>query len=163
MGSMFTMRLDDSRYTFNPNEWFMTGMQADASETRRYVFEGADPHLKITGSSGMYLRGKVTLEFNLQDEGFPTDHPVIDLQNVAAKFNGDAATKAYRALVVNVSNRCPPGTYTLLRGTGADTLFKDGTVTCNSSRANIKTVTIDGVAALQVQVKADGGMMLLFR
>ena len=74
------MRLDDSRYTFNPNEWFMTGMQADASETRRYVFEGADPHLKITGSNGMYLRGNVTLEFNLSGAGFPTDHPVSEIQ-----------------------------------------------------------------------------------
>lgn len=139
----------------------MTGMQADASETRRYVFEGADPHLKITGSNGMYLRGNVTLEFNLSGAGFPTDHPVIDLQHASAKFSGDAVTKANRALVVNVTGSCPPGTYTLLRGTDADKLFADGTIICTSTRAKVKTATVNGVAELQVRVS--GGLIVLVR
>ena len=161
VGSMFTMRLDDSRYTFNPDEWFMTGMQADASESRRYVFEGADPHLKITGSNGMYMRGKVTLEFNLSRAGFPMGHPVIDLQHASSKFSGDAATKADRALVVNVADNCPPGTYTLLRGTDADKLFVDGTIICTSKRAKVNTATVDGVAELQVRVS--GGLIVVMR
>lgn len=157
-GAQFAMRFDDSRFTFAPNEWFITGTQTDASETRRLVFEGADPHLKITGSSGFYLRGAVTLEFNLSSAGFSKDHPVIDLQHASAKFNGDAATKADRTLLVNVSESCPSGTYTLLRGAGADTLFADGTVTCPSPRARVTTATVDGVA--EVQVKVRGGLII---
>lgn len=157
-GALFTMRLDDTRYTFAPNEWFMTGTLTDASETRRYVFEGANPHLKITGSSGLYLRGRVTLEFNLSSAGFPTDHPVVDLQHASAKFNGDTGTESDRTLLVNVSEDCPPGTYTLLRGAGADTLFAAGTVTCTSPRAKIKTVTVGGVPEVRVCVR--GGLMI---
>ena len=157
-GAQFAMRFDDSRFTFAPNEWFITGTQTDASETRRLVFEGADPHLKITGSSGFYLRGAVTLEFNLSSAGFSKDHPVIDLQHASAKFNGDAATKSDRTLLVNVSESCPSGTYTLLRGAGADTLFADGTVTCTSPRARVVTATVDGVA--EVQVKVRGGLVI---
>lgn len=160
-GDLFTMRLDDSRFTYDPNAWFITGSKSDASETRHYVFEGANPHLKITGGTGMFLRGKVTLEFNIPDVGFPTDHPVIDLQHASAKFNGDTATKTDRTLVVNVSDKCPPGTYTLMRGADANTLFKDGTITCTSPKTKIKITTVDGVAA--IQAKVSGGMMILFR
>ena len=162
-GRDFTMRIDDSLVEYNdPSDWFITGgTGAESVEQKRtFVFEGANPHLKVSGSNGVFLRGGIDLVFNLGADGFPKDHAVIDLTNPSAQFSGNDLG-AHR-VVVNVSNSCPSGLYTLMKGKNCGTfLTAANAYTVSPSRHKLVRTTENGVDVLKVRV-CNSGLMLVF-
>lgn len=155
-GDKFVFHVDDATVTFASDTLFITGSEkgtAGQTSDRTLKFTGANPHLKITGNQGMFLRGtKTTLEFNLPAGEF-TKEPVIELAD-KAQFKGDAETLAASQIVVNVDEKTKSGTYTLLKGKGAATFLKNAKKwVANDKRATIAAAKVNGVDAVQVTVK----------
>ena len=164
-GKNFTMRMDDSRLEYtDPNEWFITGgTGAESVELKRcFVFEGARPHLKVSGAKGMFLRGGIELRFNLGESGFPTDRAVVELTDPAAQFSGNDLW-AHR-VVVNVSDKCPSGTYTLMKGKNCGTfLTGNGAYSVAPERHRLIVATENGIDVLKVRVRNNLGIRIIVR
>jgi hypothetical protein len=165
-GDEFTMRIDDSRLEYNDQtEWFITGgtgSEDPASSRRYFVFEGAKPHLKIGCANGMFLRGGIELRFNLGESGFPTDRAVVELTNPAAKFYGNDLDK--HRVVVNVSDKCPSGTYTLMKGKNCGTfLTGNGAYSVAPERHRLIVATENGIDVLKVRVRNNLGIRIIVR
>lgn len=162
-GSGFTMRIDNSLFEYgDPSEWFITGgTGAESTEQKRtFVFEGANPHLKVTGSKGVFLRGGVNLVFNLGKSGFPADHAVVDLTDSSAQFSGNDLG-AHRVLV-NVSDNCPSGVYTLMRGKNCGTFLTGANAyRVEPARHKLIRATQDGVDVLRVRVNNSGVILIV--
>ena len=162
-GSGFTMCIDNSLFEYSdPSEWFITGGTAAESpeQKRTLVFEGANPHLKVTGSKGVFLRGGVDLVFNLGEGGFPTDHAVVDLTDSSAQFSGNDLG-AHRVLV-NVSDNCPSGVYTLMRGKNCGTFLTGANAyRVEPARHKLICATQDGVDVLRVRVVNSGIVLIV--
>lgn len=131
-GDEFVVCVSNATLSFasaGSSKLFITGTEtspADGTSDRTLRFCGANPHLTVLGSGGLYLRGSsTTFSFDLPAGAFTAD-PVIEIPNASASFRGDAGTCAASKVVVNVDNDCDPGTYTLLRGKNATT-FLNGT------------------------------------
>ena len=163
-GRDFTMRIDDSRLEYtDPSDWFITGGTGSegTDQKRTFVFEGANPHLKIHGSKGMFLRGGVDIVFNLGRDGFPKDHAVIDLVDSSAQFSGNDL--AAHRVAVNVSDRCPPGLYTIMKGRNCGTfLTAADAYTVSPSCHKLVRTTENGVDVLKVSVR-NPGLMLVYK
>ncbi len=135
-------------------------------DRRRFVFEGADPYLRINGSRGFYMRGAVDLVFNIGEGNFPENHAVIELDD-AGKFDGDANMKSLHTLTVNVDDKCPGGTFTLMKGKNAVSVFADvesqfvkGT---GAERIKFVTTTEDGVEVVRAKIRKNSGLVLILR
>jgi hypothetical protein len=157
--------MDDSllEYT-DPNEWFITGgTGAESVELKRcFVFEGARPHLKVSGAKGMFLRGGIELRFNLGESGFPTDRAVVELTDPAAQFSGNDLG-AHR-VVVNVSDKCPSGIYTLMKGKNCGTfLTGNGAYSVAPERHRLIVATENGIDVLKVRVRNNQGIRIIVR
>ena len=157
-GVGFEMSFDNTDVDFPADEYFITGTTTGPDNETSFLFSGTNTHIRISGSKGLYLRGNtVSFEFDIPAAGVSKSHPVIDLQHSSAAVSADAACES--SLVVSVDPRCPPGTYTLIRGKNCTSKFKS--YTCDSKSARILLTQVDGVDAVQVRVS--GGMRIIFR
>ena len=152
-GSGFVFRIDDSEVNVtNTTDWYITDNNAGGATHYKYVFEGAAPGFRTTGS-GFFLRGtSVELEFNLGADGFSKDRPVVELQN-EGEFKADS--KSANLITVNVSKDCPSGCYTLLKGRNANTFLNADRYVLNlndGARARLVKKTEGSVDMLQVRV-----------
>lgn len=166
-GTNFTFKVVNTTIEHTPDAWFLTG--ANANETvelsRRLVFGGTNSLLRITGSKGLYLRGGV-LAFEIPDGGFPLDRAVVELTNPSARFSGEDL--ASHVIEVSVSDRCPNGDYTLLKGTftsefKAKFLEREGALVANGDRHSFIVATEGGWDVLKIRVRNRVGMVLVFR
>ena len=163
-GNDFTMRLNNSLLNYDdPADWFITGGTGTESADlkRRFVFEGANPHLKISGSKGVFLRGGVELVFNLGENGYPADHAVIELTNAEAVFNGNDLY-AHRVMV-NVSDKCPSGLYTLMKGKNCSTFLGENAYSVEPSRHRLIKTKENGVDVLKVRVLNSSSITIVIR
>ena len=173
ISSRFTMTGDEfvfcvSNTTVNfasdsSSKLFITGSETSPKEgtsDRTLKFCGANPHLVVKGTGGLFLRGsKTTLQFDLPRGDFTTD-PVIEIPNASAPFNGDSGTLATSQIVVNIDAHTAPGTYTLLKGKNAATfLTGESKWTTNSDRA---VISANGNDEVVVTVKPLG-LTIIFK
>ena len=150
-GNGFVFRVNDSTVNYtNTPDWFITQQNGTVTDAR-YVFEGARPYFKTTGK-GFYLRGgRIDLEFNIGKDGFPTDRPVIDLQN-GGTFAADSASA--NQVTVNVAADCPDGVYSLMKGANAGTFLDDGCYVVNGpDNKLVKLVKTAGEVKVKVSEK----------
>lgn len=148
------------------NLLFMIGSgNAGDAGVHTMVFSGTNAWLKsVSGSRGIYFRGKVTMRFEVPAKGFSTEHAVVD----AAETKFEADNWSNHTFVVDVDPQCAAnggGTYTLLCGTNADNLWNNSSFTLSErskSQAELKCVTVGGKPAVQVRVKP-AGLVILFR
>ena len=178
-GDDFTFCVSNTTVNFSPedaNELFITGSgNSTENLAKTLLFCGAVPRFAIASSNGFYLRGTkgVTLQFDIGQEGFPTDAAVLEI-TAGGSFKGDPSACAASQIVLNVDDHCPTGTYTLLKGSKATT-FINGTAgnpratdkyVLNFNRAMhrvaIVETTVGGVDAVQAVVKP-AGFLLIFR
>lgn len=162
VGADFTFCVSNATVNFSPSsagELFITG-SGSASESsedghnRMFRFCGAAPRLAIGSTGGFHLRGtSITLQFDIGAEGFPTDAAVVEITN-GGSFKGDAGTCGASRIIVNVDDRCPAGTYTLLKGDKAATfLTGENKWQTNSDRA---VISANGNNEVVVTVKPVG-------
>ncbi len=177
LGDDFTFCVSNTTVNFAPTsagDLFITsgGTVSDGfAKTLRFC--GAAPRLAVGSSNGFYLRAQkgVTLQFDIPAEGYPTNAAIVEITG-GGSFKGDAGCLASSQIVVNIDGKCPPGTYTLLKGTKAGTFLdvNDRVVdkwvanAPTSRKATFQTATVDGLSALQIIVKtASKGTVLTFR
>ena len=169
VGDDFTFCVSNATVNFSPSsasELFITG-SGSASESsedghnRIFRFCGAAPRLAIGSTGGFHLRGtSITLQFDIGAEGFPTDAAVVEITN-GGSFKGDAGTCGASRIIVNVDDRCPAGTYTLLKGDKAATfLTGENKWQTNSDMAVISAPDNNTVV---VTVKKRSGMLIVFK
>lgn len=167
ISSRFTMTGDEfvfcvSNTTVNfasdsSSKLFITGSETSPTEgtsDRALKFCGANPHLVVKGTGGLFLRGsKTTLQFDLPRGDFTTDS-VIEIPNASASFKGDSGTLAASQIVVNIDTHTTPGTYTLLKGKNAATFLTGANKwVTNSDRA---VISANGNNEVVVTVKPVG-------
>jgi len=156
-GNGFVFRVNDSTVNYtNTTDWFITQQSVTVTDAR-YVFEGARPYFKTTGN-GFYLRGgRIDLEFNIGKDGFPTDRPVIDLQN-GGKFSADS--KSANQITVNIAANCPAGVYSLMKGTAAGTFLNDECYVVNAP-ANRRVTLLKTADEVKVRVAEKRGLAII--
>lgn len=171
IGDEFVFCVSNTTVNFasdSSSKLFITGGETSpttGTSDRTLKFCGYNPHLRIYGKGGLFLRGsKTTLLFDLP-KGEYTTEPVVELMDSTktAEFKGDTGTKAASQIVVNIDNHTAPGTYTLLKGKNASTfLTGENKWVTNSDRAVISAATVDGVDYVQVTVKPLG-LTIIFK
>lgn len=172
ISSRFTMTGDEfmfcvSNTTVNfasdsSSKLFITGSETSPTEgtsDRTLKFCGANPHLVVKGTGGLFLRGsKTTLQFDLPRGDFTTDS-VIEIPNASASFKGDSRTLAASQIVVNIDAHTTPGTYTLLKGKNAATFLTGANKwVTNSDRA---VISANGNNEVVVTVKPVGLVIIV--
>ena len=157
-GDGFVFRVNDSTVNFtNSTDWFITQQSTTAAESHRFVFEGARPYFRTNGK-GFYLRGsRIDLEFNIGKDGFPSDRPVMDLQNGGA-FAADSASA--NQVTVNVAADCPDGVYSLMKGANAGTFLDDGRYVVNGPE-NKRVTLLKTAGEVKVKVSEKRGLTVI--